>query len=111
MPFARRLFSTPLLLVTLALPPALAGGASAAGGGSVAGPDAITNLSKTCTSSSSEVEDAVNARSNTVFQAWIGCWPFAIAFSRSTNGGRTFSAPEPLPDSYGWEVWDPALTM
>ena len=46
-----------------------------------------------------------------VYENWIGCG--GIAFTRSTDDGRTFQAPTSVPSSNGPDthVWDPAVAV
>src|SRR5690349_81393 len=76
----------------------------------VVGP--ISNLSATsCSGSNAEVEQAVDPRAGYVFEEWMGC--SKIAFSRSLDGGRTFSRAVTLPASVGSNLnaWDPAVAV
>ena len=66
----------------------------------------ITDLSSTCAGGSAEVEQAV-APPHYIYEAWIGCG--GEGFSRSTDGGATWSAPITLPDSSGSD--DPAVAV
>src|SRR5215831_19445061 len=56
----------------------------------------ISVISQGCGGSNAEVEQATDvAHGSYVYEAWIGCG--GIGFARSTNGGKTFSAPQTLP--------------
>jgi hypothetical protein len=59
-----------------------------------------------------EVESAVDPTNGYIYEEWIGC--NGIGFSRSTDGGATFSAPITLlgsDDSSQDFSWDPALAV
>jgi len=58
-----------------------------------------------CPGSNAEVEQAVRGRY--VYEVWMGCG--GIEFARSVNGGRTFGASKPAPDT--GRLWDPALAV
>jgi hypothetical protein len=66
---------------------------------------AITDISKGCSGQNAEVEAAAWHRD--VYQAWIGCG--GIGFSRSSDGGRTWSAPAEMRGSAAG--WDPAVAV
>jgi hypothetical protein len=58
----------------------------------------ISAVSAPCTGQNAEVEQAVDpSGSGYVYEAWTGCG--GIGFSRSTNGGATFSPAVTLPGS------------
>src|SRR5256885_16988205 len=60
----------------------------------------ISNLTSTsCSGQNAEVEQAVDTRLGYVYEVWMGC--SKIAFSRSTNGGATFSPAFTVPGSIG----------
>lgn len=88
---------------------------TAAGASPLAGrpssPVAISELSRSCPASSSEVEEAVDPKIGAVFADWIGCDRQSIAFVRSTDGGRHFSKPVLLAGSVNQVVWDPAVSV
>jgi BNR/Asp-box repeat len=67
----------------------------------------------TCSGQNAEVEQATDPARGYVYEDWMAAGCHNIAFSRSTDGGRTFSAPIGLPGSPGSTVnaWDPALTV
>ncbi len=68
----------------------------------------ISVISQGCSGSNAEVEQATDvSNGNYVYEAWIGCG--GIGFVRSTNGGKTFSAPQTLPGSSG--AWDPSIAV
>lgn len=92
------------LLVAGALAAAPAAGAMALAD-PVAGP--ILNVSTPCPGQNAEVWQAVDRATGDIYEAWIGC--NGIGFSRSTDGGKTFSAGRELPFSGG--AWDPAVTV
>jgi BNR/Asp-box repeat len=72
----------------------------------------ISNLSAaSCSGSNAEVEQAVDVRLGYVYEEWMGC--SKIAFSRSLDGGRTFSPAFTIPASVGSNLnaWDPALAV
>jgi hypothetical protein len=65
-------------------------------------------ISGACTNvQNSEVEEAAGAP-HYLYAEWIGC--AGIGFSRSTDGGRTWSPGVTLPGSAGFS-WDPAITV
>lgn len=68
----------------------------------------ISQISTVCTGQNAEVEQAVDTvNGNYVYEAWIGCG--GIGFSRSTDGGNTFSKPIKLPGSSA--AWDPTVAV
>lgn len=70
----------------------------------------VTDVS-TCAGQNAEVEQAVDAGLGYVYEAWMGCK--GIALARSTDGGRSFSAPVSVPGSVGsnFNAWDPAVAV
>src|SRR5579859_2865903 len=88
---------------------ALAGPARAAlpAGSAVVGPPVRVSTGAACAGQNAEVETAVDPRTGVLYEEWIGC--HGIGFARSTNGGRTFSAPFELPGSAGG--WDPSIVV
>ena len=68
---------------------------------------AVTDVSRGFCGQSAEVEDA--AWHGYVYTTWI-CEPFGIAFARSANSGKTWSAPVLMPGSAG-PSWDPAVAV
>ena len=70
-----------------------------------------TDVSAPCSGQNAEVEEAVDSRLGYVYDLWMGCR--GIAFARSTDSGKTFSAPRSVPGSVGSNVnsWDPAITV
>ncbi|HEV2361998.1 MAG TPA: sialidase family protein, partial [Acidimicrobiales bacterium] len=70
----------------------------------------IDLLSKTCPSSSAEIEQAVDPKNGYIYEDWIGCQIGDIAFVRSTDGGKTFSTPI-LFGSGSINSWDPAVAV
>src|SRR6266702_7695527 len=72
----------------------------------------ISNLTNSsCSGSNAEVEQAVDPSNGYIYEDWMGC--SKIAFSRSTDGGKTFSDPFTLPGSIGSNLnaWDPAVAV
>ncbi|TMC33995.1 MAG: exo-alpha-sialidase [Chloroflexi bacterium] len=72
----------------------------------------ISNLSSTsCSGQNAEVEQAADAQRGYVYVVWMGC--SKIAFSRSTDGGVSFSPAITVPGSIGSNLnaWDPAVTV
>jgi hypothetical protein len=69
------------------------------------------NLSASCSGQNAEVLQAVDRTLGYVYEEWMGCR--GIAFSRSTDGGRTFGTPLSVPGSVGSNVnvWDPAIAV
>jgi hypothetical protein len=67
----------------------------------------------TCSGNNAEVEQATDPTRGYVYEAWMATSCQNIAFARSTDGGKTFSAPIAVPGSPGSEVnaWDPAVTV
>jgi hypothetical protein len=114
-----------MIAACAALALAVPAGASAAGrarpGAGLArvrvGP--VLEVSRGCKGQNAEVEQAVDYPY--VYEAWMGCR--GIGFARSTNGGRTFGRPVPVPGSavpgtlhVGQFVipkkgWDPAVAV
>jgi hypothetical protein len=72
---------------------------------------AIATVSAACAGQNAEVEQATDPARNSVYESWMGCK--GIAFSRSTDGGHTFSTPITVPGSVGSNVnaWDPAVAV
>jgi hypothetical protein len=72
----------------------------------------ITDLSAPCATQSAEVEQAVDSARGYVYEDWMGCK--GIGFARSTDGGKTFSAPLTLPGSSPSPhnaPWDPSIAV
>src|SRR5215467_9639698 len=95
-----------LIILGVALTPAVAAaipaaGAAAAGHPAISrhGPHVgpITEISRGCLGQNAEAEQAVDGRY--VYVAWIGC--DGIGFARSANGGRSFGRPVTVPGSVG----------
>ncbi len=92
------------------------GTAATANAETAAGPAAtyqvgpITDVSG-CGGQNAEVEQAVDPRLGYVYEDWMGCK--GIAFTRSTDGGRTWDAPVNLPGTVGSNIntWDPAIAV
>ena len=88
-------------------------GAGSALGASVSydvGP--ITDLSASCAGQNAEVEQAVDPTRGYVYEEWMGCR--GIGFARSTDGGKTFSAPLTVPGSAASlhnAPWDPSVAV
>jgi hypothetical protein len=92
---------------TLALPAAAStpGPASASRSTTVA---TITDISKNCSGSNAEVEQATHGQH--VYEEWMNCGGSgSIGFASSADGGRTWSSAITLPGSAG--AWDPAVTV
>ncbi len=87
-----------------------AGTATAAGSSATYQVGPVTDVS-TCGGQNAEAEQAVDATRGYVYEEWMGCK--GIALARSTDGGRTWSAPVNLPDTVGSNLntWDPALAV
>lgn len=88
---------------------AAAAPASALGVTYTVGP--ISDLSSSCGMQNAEVEQAVDPKLGYVYEDWMGC--NGIAFARSTDGGRTFSAPITVPGSPAstLNAWDPSVAV
>jgi hypothetical protein len=88
---------------------ALASAASAAPAPYAVGP--ITNLTTACSGQNAEVETAVDPSLGYAYEDWMGC--NGIGFSRSLDGGRTWSAPITVPGSPASDLnaWDPAIAV
>ena len=95
----------------------LGGGAAAAavflvtamaspGAAARAGAGPIIDISHACAGQNAEVEQATWHRY--VYEEWMGCHN-SIGFSRSADGGRTWSAPVVMADSSG--AWDPSVAV
>ena len=69
------------------------------------------NISASCSGQNAEVLQAVDRTLGYVYEEWMGCR--GIAFTRSTDGGRTFETPISVPGSVGSNVnvWDPVVTV
>lgn len=75
-------------------------------------PGPISNLSaQSCSGSNAEVEQAADPSSGYVYEDWMGC--SKIGFSRSVDGGNTFSPAVTVTGSIGSNLnaWDPALAV
>ena len=72
---------------------------------------AVVDLTARCSGQNAEVEQAVDPANGYIYEEWMGC--SGIAFARSTDGGRSFSAPFNVPGSVGssFNAWDPALAV
>jgi len=68
----------------------------------------ITVVSAGCPGQNSEVEQAVDAARDYVYEAWIGCGNH-IGFAASADGGLHFGKPVILPDSA--DSWDPSVAV
>jgi hypothetical protein len=97
------------LVLNLAL--GLPAGASTGGPAHAAGAPpsaAITDISKNCSGSNAEVEQAT--RGQHVYEEWMDCGAAQfIGFASSADGGRTWSPAIKLPGSPG--AWDPAVAV
>jgi hypothetical protein len=82
-----------------------------AGGASAASVGPIADLTTKCSGQNAEVESATDPLRGYVYDLWMGC--SGIAFSRSTDGGYTWSAPVNVPGSVGssYNSWDPAIAV
>lgn len=71
----------------------------------------ITNLTASCAGQNAEVEEAADPALGYVYEDWMGC--SGIGFARSTDGGKTWSAPSSVPGATGSDVnaWDPAVAV
>ncbi len=94
----------------------VSGGPRALAGQSAAGipytESTYSMVSAPCSSgANAEVEQAVDAARNSVYETWMGCQ--GIAFARSTDGGHTWHTPIHVPESIGSNVnaWDPAVAV
>ena len=102
-------------LASVALVAALATGAgagSALGASLGFGVGPISDMSASCAGQNAEVEQAVDPTRGYVYEDWMGCK--GIGFARSSDGGRTFSAPLTLPGSspsLRKAPWDPSVTV
>jgi hypothetical protein len=68
----------------------------------------ITNISKNCSGSSAEVEQAIHGQH--IYEEWMDCNAVGfIGFASSADDGRTWSRAITLPGSAG--AWDPAVTV
>jgi BNR/Asp-box repeat protein len=72
---------------------------------------AVVDLTTRCSGQNAEVEQATDPADGFIYEEWMGC--SGIAFARSTDGGRTFSAPVDVPGSVGSNLnaWDPTLAV
>jgi hypothetical protein len=69
-------------------------------------------VSASCAGQNAEVEQAVDPTRGYVYEEWMGCK--GIGFVRSTDGGKTFSAPLILPGSSASlhnAPWDPSVAV
>jgi hypothetical protein len=68
----------------------------------------ITNISKNCSGSNAEVEQATHGQR--VYEEWMDCGASeSIGFAVSADGGLTWSQAITLPGSAG--AWDPSVTV
>lgn len=56
-----------------------------------------------------EVEQAFDPIAGYLYETWIGCG--GIGFSRSSDGGRSFSAAMTVPGPANSSYWDPAIAL
>lgn len=72
----------------------------------------VTTVS-TCSGKNAEVEQATDPVRGYVYEDWMAAGCQNIAFARSTDGGKSFSAPITVPGSTGStrNAWDPAVTV
>jgi hypothetical protein len=109
----RRLAADLRRTMTMLLVPAVLGTVLTAPAGAATtyavGP--ISDLTIPCSMQNAEVEQAVDPRTGYVYEDWMGC--NGIGFARSTDGGRTFSAPITLPGSPAstYNSWDPSIAV
>src|SRR3954454_8225117 len=71
----------------------------------------VGDVSASCSGQNAEVEQAVDPKLGYVYDEWMGC--NGIGFTRSLDGGVTFSKPISVPGSVGSNVntWDPAVAV
>jgi len=71
---------------------------------------AVVDLTTRCSGPNAEVEQATAPTNGYLYEEWMGC--SGIAFARSTDGGKSFSAPLNV-GSVGSNLnsWDPALAV
>ena len=72
----------------------------------------IRDISSACSAQNAEVEQAVDPATGYIYEDWMGCT--GIGFSRSTDGGNTWSSPITLPGEAGGsasKTWDPAIAV
>ena len=71
----------------------------------------LVQVSGDCSGQNAEVEQATDPAGNYVYEEWMGCG--GILFSRSTDGGHSFSKAISVPGSVGntSNSWDPAVAV
>ena len=84
-------------------------GAGPASAGTTVGP--VADLTSGCSGQNAEVESAADPLRGITYDVWMGC--SGIGFSRSTDGGLSWSKPVNVPGSVGssFNSWDPAITV
>jgi hypothetical protein len=109
--FRSRGWLTTFALLAAAGTAALTPGLAVAAGTASYNVGPITQISPGCSGQNAESEQAVDAGLGYVYEDWMGCE--GIGFSRSLDGGASFSAPISLPGSPGSNVntWDPAIAV
>ena len=95
-------------LATVAATAPVAAAAPAAGAAARYTVGPISVVSRACPGTSGDVEQAADPASGNVYVAWEGCSD-QIGFSRSTDGGATYSPAVALPGSSG--AWDPIVAV
>ena len=108
---SRSLFVIAALLAGAAGTAAFTPGAAAVAGNASYTVGPITEISPGCSGQNAESEQAVDASLGYVYEVWMGC--SGIGFSRSLNGGASFSSPVSLPGAPGSSnnAWDPAIAV
>ena len=100
-----RFVATAAVVLAVLLP------ATARAGAAITFNGPVTDLTTKCSGQNAEVEQATDAAAGYVYEEWMGC--AGIAFSRSSDGGQTWSAPINVPGSIGsnYNSWDPAVAV
>jgi hypothetical protein len=96
-----------IALLATAVAPVVA--SPALGGNLTFGVGTISVLSSACPGRNAEAREAVDSKRGYVYEVWVGCG--GIAFARSADGGRSFSAPIALPAGARAGVDDPGVAV
>src|SRR5438270_11792235 len=66
-----------------------------------------------CSGQNAEVEQATDPKNGYIYEEWMAAGCNGIAFSRSTDGGTTWSSPSRVPGATGstFNSWDPDVVV
>src|SRR5437868_12259244 len=70
-------------------------------------------LVSNCSGQNAEVEQATDSKNGYIYEEWMAAGCNGIAFSRSSDGGKTWSAPGRVPGATGstFNSWDPDVVV